>query len=134
MRISDWSSDVCSSDLSPAIRLLEPTGLQRPYYAEFGWVAASGATAQVPTPETMWTADSDVLAPGKPVTLSWSNGQGLPFQRFVSVDEAYLFTVSHRVVHGGAEAVTLYPYGRISLCGTSAPVCSDPLPDAQTPL
>src|SRR3546814_16930689 len=83
MRISDWSSDVCSSDLSPAIRLLEPTGLQRPYYAEFGWVAASGATAQVPTPETMWTADSDMLAPGKPVTLSWSNGEGRSEERRV---------------------------------------------------
>src|SRR5690606_1496378 len=103
---------------SPAIRLLEPTGLQRPYYAEFGWVAASGATAQVPTPETMWTADSDVLAPGKPVTLSWSNGQGLTFQRVVSVDEDYLFTVSQRVVNEGAEAVTLYPYGLISRGGT----------------
>src|SRR3546814_20781764 len=80
--------------------------MQRPYYAEFGWVAASGATAQVPTPDTMWTADSDVLTPGKPVTLSWSNGQGLTFQRVVSVDEDYLFTVSQRVVNQGAEAVT----------------------------
>src|SRR3546814_14961593 len=96
--------------------------MQRPYYAEFGWVAASGATAQVPTPDTMWTADSDVLTPGKPVTLSWSNGQGLTLQRVVSVDEDYLFTVSQRVVHEGAEAVTLYPYGLIHRGGPPQPV------------
>jgi len=103
---------------SPAIHLLEPTGVQHPYYAEFGWVAAAGAATAVPTPETVWTADSDTLAPGKPVTLSWSNGQGLTFQRVISIDEDYLFTVAQRVVNDGAEAVTLYPYGLISRGGT----------------
>ncbi|MEQ9331684.1 membrane protein insertase YidC [Thalassobaculum sp.] len=103
---------------SPPIHLLDPTGLQHPYYAEFGWVAASGETVALPTPETVWTASADTLAPGKPVTLSWDNGQGLTFERVVAVDADYLFTVSQRVVNRTDAPVTLYPYGLLSRGGT----------------
>ena len=106
------------ADDSPPIHLLDPTGLMRPYYAEFGWVGAAGSQTVLPTPETVWTASADTLTPDKPVTLSWSNGQGLTFERVISVDRDYLFTVSQRVVNDGAEAVTLYPYGLISRGGT----------------
>src|SRR3546814_10733100 len=45
MRISDWSSDVCSSDLEPRYVVLavldEPKGNKETYgYATGGWVAA----------------------------------------------------------------------------------------------
>lgn len=106
------------ADDSPPIHLLDPTGLMRPYYAEFGWVGAAGSQTVLPTPETIWTASADTLTPDKPVTLSWSNGQGLTFERVVSIDRDYLFTVSQRVVNDGAEAVTLYPYGLLSRGGT----------------
>src|ERR1700682_2572509 len=33
---------------SPAIVLYSPSGTESPYYAEFGWGAASGSTAKVP--------------------------------------------------------------------------------------
>src|SRR5262245_60201155 len=33
---------------SPAIVLFSPSGTAHPYYAEFGWVAATGATTRVP--------------------------------------------------------------------------------------
>ena len=105
-------------DKSPPIHLLDPTGLQRPYYAEFGWVGASGSTVVLPTPETVWTADSSTLTPDKPVTLSWSNGQGLTFERVISVDRDYLFTVTQRVVNDGSDAVVVYPYGLLSRGGT----------------
>ena len=34
-----------------------------------------------------------MLEPGKPITLSWTNSTGQPFQHIVSVDDDYLFTV-----------------------------------------
>ncbi len=105
-------------DKSPPIHLLDPNGLQRPYYAEFGWVGASGSTTVLPTPETVWTADASTLTPDRPVTLSWSNGQGLTFERVVSIDRDYLFTVAQRVVNEGTDAVVVYPYGLISRGGT----------------
>src|SRR6202043_1986907 len=33
---------------SPAIVLYSPSGTEAPYYAEFGWVPASGSTAKIP--------------------------------------------------------------------------------------
>src|ERR1700694_1384416 len=33
---------------SPAIVLYSPSGTANPYYAEFGWVAASGSTGRIP--------------------------------------------------------------------------------------
>jgi len=50
--------------------------------------------------------------------LTYDNGAGLKFRRTISVDDKYLFTVKDEVVNGGAQPVTLYPYGLISRHGT----------------
>src|SRR6266436_1819496 len=39
---------------SPAIVLYSPSGTETPYYAEFGWVAASGSAAKLPDQNTIW--------------------------------------------------------------------------------
>src|SRR5579871_5603497 len=40
---------------SPPIVLFSPSGAPDAYYAEFGWVPASGTTTAVPGPDTVWT-------------------------------------------------------------------------------
>ncbi len=100
---------------SPQIILLSPAGSAMPhpaYYAGFGWLAASGVA--VPADDTLWTADAQKLTPAKPLRLTWDNGQGLVFERTLSVDDHFLFTVSDRVRNKGQETVTLYPFGLIS--------------------
>src|ERR1700675_4904795 len=42
---------------SPAIVLYSPSGTENPYYAEFGWVGASGSTARIPDQTTEWQQD-----------------------------------------------------------------------------
>ena len=39
---------------SPAIVLYSPSNTASPYYAEFGWVPASGSTARIPDQNTVW--------------------------------------------------------------------------------
>ncbi|HZC97500.1 MAG TPA: membrane protein insertase YidC, partial [Bradyrhizobium sp.] len=39
---------------SPPIELYSPSNTANPYYAEFGWVPASGSTARIPDQNTMW--------------------------------------------------------------------------------
>jgi YidC/Oxa1 family membrane protein insertase len=104
---------------SPEIVLLTPAGTERPYFVQFGWVAAE-AGISLPGETTGWTASSGTLMPGKPVTLSWDNGQGLLFERTVSVDENYVFSVTQKVRNTGTKPVTLYPYGLVSRTGTPA--------------
>jgi YidC/Oxa1 family membrane protein insertase len=102
---------------SPEIVLLNPPGLPNSYFAEFGWVSG-GDAMPLPDAATLWRADGETLAPGRPVTVTWDNGQGLVFQRTYAVDENYMFTVTQRVENTGESPVTLFPYGLVSRSGT----------------
>ncbi len=103
---------------SPKIVLFAPQGVKDAYFADFGWVGAAGQTAVLPTAETKWTADAQVLKPGSPVTLSWDNGQGLVFKRRFDVDDKYLFSITDSVENKGATPVALSNYGRVTRVGT----------------
>jgi len=104
---------------SPPIVLFTPSGASDAYYAEFGWVAATGTNAAVPGPDTAWQQDgSGALGVDHPVTLTYDNGRGLIFTRTIAVDDHYLFTITDRVANKGGSPVTLFPYGLISRHGT----------------
>ncbi|HEY5966210.1 MAG TPA: membrane protein insertase YidC, partial [Xanthobacteraceae bacterium] len=99
---------------SPPIVLLSPLGSPHPYFAEYGWVAGAGAAVKLPDRGTVWTQlGSGTLGTGKPVTLTWDNGDGLEFRRVINVDDKYLLTVENQVINKGSVPVTLYPYGLI---------------------
>ncbi|ARQ02917.1 membrane protein insertase YidC [Pseudorhodoplanes sinuspersici] len=103
---------------SPPIVLLAPSGSAHPFYAQFGWTNAAGAKAKLPDDNTVWTQEGrGALSVGKPITLTYDNGEGLEFRRTIAVDENYLFTLNDTVVNRGSEPVTLYPYALISRQG-----------------
>ncbi|MBX9816364.1 MAG: membrane protein insertase YidC [Proteobacteria bacterium SG_bin5] len=99
---------------SPFVRLLSPSGAPRAYFASWGW---AGDGVQTPGRDTLWTADAPVLAPGRPVTLSTTNAQGLRFQLRFTVDRDYMFSVQQSVANASGRPVTLRPYGLISRTG-----------------
>ncbi|MCF2521811.1 membrane protein insertase YidC [Bradyrhizobium sp. G127] len=104
---------------SPAIELFSPSGTKEPFYAEFGFVPAAGATTKMPDKDTVWKQEgANALTPATPVVLTWNNGQGLTFKRTISIDDKYLFTIKDDVSNVGDAAVTLYPFGLISRHGT----------------
>ena len=103
---------------SPPITLFSPASAKNAYYAEFGWSAAADNPAKVPDANTLWTANRTELAPQTPVTLSWSNDNGLTFERVIAVDDAYVFTITERVTNRGVQAATLFPWGLVSRAGT----------------
>jgi YidC/Oxa1 family membrane protein insertase len=104
---------------SPPIVLFSPSGAPDAFYAEFGWVPAAGSNAAMPGPDTVWKQQgSGALGVGRPVTLTYDNGQGLLFTRTIAVDEHYLFTVKDAIANNSAGAVTLFPYALISRHGT----------------
>ncbi|GLI92635.1 membrane protein insertase YidC [Methylocystis echinoides] len=106
---------------SPIITLLSPEYGPSPYFAEMGFVTGEIENAPaLPTTETLWTADSDRLTSGKPLTLSWDNGKGLVFKRVISVDDEYLFTVKDTVENKSGKAVTLHNFSRVNRIGRPA--------------
>jgi YidC/Oxa1 family membrane protein insertase len=101
---------------SPPIRLLSPGGAKDAYFAGFGW---SGDGLILPGPDTIWKASGTVLAPGKPLTLSWANGQNQLFEITLSVDDGYMFKVEQTVTNNGDGAIAARPYGLVSRVGES---------------
>ena len=97
------------------IILLQPTQVAQPYYAEFGWI---GRDVKLPKGETLWTANSAVLTPETPVTLSWDNGEGLIFELTYSLDDNYMISLTQRVKNRSGANHTLTPYGLLSRTGT----------------
>src|ERR1700754_1135160 len=103
---------------SPPIILFSPSGTAEPYYAEFGWVPASGSTVRLPDRDTLWQQEgSGDLTDTHPVTLKYDNGDGLTFRRTISIDDKYLFTLKDDVSNVGSAPVTLYPFALISRHG-----------------
>ncbi|MES2001913.1 MAG: membrane protein insertase YidC [Pseudomonadota bacterium] len=94
---------------SPPVRLLSPLGAKGAYIAQFGWAGQSA-----PGLDTMWTADGNVLAPGRPVTLTSTSADGLTFAMKIAVDRGYLFTVDQSVANGSGKSVALRPTGLVS--------------------
>ena len=99
------------------VQLLSPRGTAYPRIIEYGWVAADKSVS-VPDADTRWQVQGNQeLTATTPVTLSWNNSAGLRFERDITLDENYMFTITQRVVNSTGEAVTLYPYGLISQTG-----------------
>jgi YidC/Oxa1 family membrane protein insertase len=107
---------------SDIVQLLEPVGGNAPYYALFGWAPGAGLSHdQVPNAETIWAADEgSTLTPDSPVTLTWDNGAGLTFERVLSVDEDFMFTVTQSVENTAASTSSLAPYGILARHGQPA--------------
>jgi YidC/Oxa1 family membrane protein insertase len=104
---------------SPAIELYSPSNTASPYYAEFGWVPATGTTSRIPDQTTLWEQEgTGALSPGNPVRLKYDNGDGLTFRRTIAIDDRYLFTIKDEVTNVGSAPVTLYPFALISRHGT----------------
>ena len=104
---------------SDPVPVLSPVGSEHPYYAEFGW-SSSDPAIKVPGPETLWTADRTTVAPGKPVRLTWDNGQGLIFALDIAIDEFFMFDVKQSVENKSDKPVTLFPWSLVVRYGQPA--------------
>ncbi|MDO9527167.1 MAG: membrane protein insertase YidC, partial [Gemmobacter sp.] len=121
-RIDDLSLRGYNQTTAPGsdiVKLLRPVGANNAYYTMYGW--APGGTldfADVPGANTEWTlASGDVLTPENPVTLQWDNGKGLVFNRTMSIDADYMFTVTQSVQNNGTAEARLAPYGAVARHG-----------------
>lgn len=103
-------------DTTPVV-LMSPTETAHPHYAETGWLADSQNT-KVPDKDSVWTIQgNDKLTPSTPVTLTWSNGAGLTFERTYALDDHFMFTVTQKVTNTGTQAVDLYSYTSLTRKG-----------------
>jgi len=103
---------------SPKIVLLSPPQTPGAFYADFGMLANAGASGDVPTDETIWQASASQLTPSTPLTLTWTNPQGVEFKREVAVDDDYMFSVTDTVTNRGTQPLSVFPYAAVIRQGT----------------
>lgn len=96
---------------SPPVRLLSPLGTPGAYIAQFGWTAQTG---QAPALNALWTANSQLLSPGQPVTLTTQTADGTRYQIRIAVDDGYLFTVQQSVSNASGQPLSVRPIGLVS--------------------
>lgn len=106
---------------SPPVELLRPQGAALSYFATFGWVGQN--ITGLPDAATTWTpADpAATLSPGHPVVLHYDGGSGVVFDRTISVDDNYMFTIDDVVTNSSAATLTLAPYASVQRQGLPVP-------------
>ncbi len=104
---------------SANVSLLNPEGSHDAFYALYGWRPGPNMDwDMVPGANTPWEViEGTTLSIGAPVTLGWTNANGLAFtQRFV-IDDNFMLTVTQSVENTGSDTARMAPYGLISRHG-----------------
>tara|TARA_R110000868_G_scaffold53744_6_gene168637 strand:+ start:32308 stop:34113 length:1806 start_codon:yes stop_codon:yes gene_type:complete len=99
---------------SELISLLNPIGSDNVFYARDGWQSATPGFTDLPGGNTTWTVISgDVLTPETPVVIGYDSPSGLHFERTISIDDNYLFTLTDTVTNTTGGDVELQRYGLV---------------------
>ena len=95
------------------VTLLGPRNIDEGYLVESGFVT-SDKNIDIPNSETIWSiVDGNKLTNQNPIKLSWTNNQGITFEKEISLDDKYLFTVKQRVINSTDKKYDFYSYGQI---------------------
>jgi YidC/Oxa1 family membrane protein insertase len=93
--------------------LLNPRNIEDGYFIESGFVT-SDKNIDIPNSESVWTVKGNSkLTEQTPIKLSWTNSQGITFEKDISLDNQFLFTVKQRVINSTDKKFDFYSYGQI---------------------
>ena len=93
--------------------LLGPKDIKDGYLIESGFVTTD-KNIEVPNSDTVWSVSgNDILTDKSPIKLSWSNDQGITFEKEISLDDKFLFSIKQRVINTTNKKYDFYLYGQI---------------------
>ena len=95
------------------VTLLGPRNIENGYFIESGFVT-SDKNIEIPNSESIWSVlGNNKLTEQSPVKLSWANRQGITFEKEISIDDKYLFTIKQSVINSTNNKYDFYSYGQI---------------------
>ena len=95
------------------IQLLNPASTKDGYTFNTGW--ATRSNIETPNSNTIWKIDgTNKLTPGSAVKIYFENNSGIRFERLISIDEKYLFSVKQTLINNSQETFKVYPFARIN--------------------
>ena len=95
------------------VTLLSPRKVEDGYLIESGFVTTN-KNISVPDSSTVWKISGNKkLTTNNPIKLVWSNSQGITFEKHISLDNQFLFTVKEKVINSSDKTYNFYSYGQI---------------------
>ena len=95
------------------IILLAPRNIKDGYLIESGFVT-SDKNIDIPDAETVWSLKgNNKLTDQSSIKLSWTNKQGITFEKEISLDDKFLFTIKQKVINSTNKKYDFYSYGQI---------------------
>ena len=85
-------------DGNEKIKLLGPRNIKEGYLIESGFVT-SDKNIDIPTSDSIWSIKGNKkLTENSPIKLSWTNDQGIIFEKEISLDDKYLFSINKELL------------------------------------
>jgi len=95
------------------VTLLNPSKVKNGYYVETGW-ATTNKNIDIPNSKSVWKIKGNQkLTPNSPIKLTWLNDQNIKFEKKISIDNQYLFSVDQTIINNSEKSYNFYPYGQI---------------------
>ncbi len=102
-----------SLDSDEKVKLLAPRNTKGGYIIESGLITTD-KNIEIPNANTIWSVvGNKKLTTQSPIKLSWANDQGITFEKEISIDDKFLFTVKQRVINSTNNNYDFYSYGQI---------------------
>ena len=93
--------------------LLNPRKVGNGYFIESGFVTTN-KNIEIPNSSTLWEVSGNKkLTKNNPIKLTWKNSQGITFEKKISLDDQFLFTVTEKVINLSDKTYNFYSYGQI---------------------
>ena len=100
-------------DSNEKVTLLSPRNTKDGYLIESGFITTD-KNIDIPNSNSVWSVSGNSrLTDQSPVKLSWTNDQGITFEKEIALDDKFLFTIKQRVVNSTNSEYDFYSYGQI---------------------
>ncbi|AFS47982.1 protein translocase subunit yidC [alpha proteobacterium HIMB5] len=95
------------------VTLLNPRNIEDGYFIESGFVTTD-KNIDIPNADSVWSIiGNNQLREGNPIKLAWINDQGITFEKEISIDNKFLFTINQKVINSTDKKYDFYSYGQI---------------------
>jgi len=96
------------------VTLLSPRKVEDGYLIESGFVTTN-KNIDVPDSSTIWEISGNKkLTNNNPIKLVWSNSQDITFEKHISLDDQFLFTIKEKVINSSDDKTyNFFSYGQI---------------------
>ena len=102
-----------SLDSQEKVTLLSPRNSKDGYLIESGFIT-SDKNVEIPNSSSIWkVSGNNKLTDQSPIKISWTNDQGITFEKEIALDDKYLFSIKQSVINPTDKKYDFYTYGQI---------------------